>query len=168
MSRKYDGFKLLEFIDEVKLSSFTVSEVTTQLLDKKPTQFNCPKNTRQFVHRRLKRLSFEGKVETVSLSNSKAFVYKVVSHANQIDDGNDDKGQELGKAIQSTLLEKIRECKTEMLTCIGEAEALNEWSLLVPELPSDLKERYQATKERTAILLGKVNVFESLLNKYRG
>ena len=55
-----------------------------------------------------------------------------------------------------------------MLNCIGEAEAMKEWSKIEIDLPEEMRNRYRLAREKSAILLGKLSTFESLLEHYQG
>ena len=77
MPKKYDHFELLQFLEELKLPTFTVTEITNQLMLRKHLKFEHKKNARQFVYRRLKDLCVTGEIKRMSSPKDKAITYSL-------------------------------------------------------------------------------------------
>ena len=107
-------------------------------------------------------------IKTLTTNNQKAIVFGWSDHEKTTNKAQkhpplESKSYEL---IISKLKEKIRSCKAEMLTNIGETEAYTEWVNEMPELADDIKSQYQQTREQAKVMLGKVKGFERLLAQY--
>ncbi|MFZ8200455.1 hypothetical protein [Alteromonas portus] len=172
MPNKYDHFELLQLLEELKLPTFTVTEITNLLMLRKHFALENKKNARQFVYRRLKELSIAGEIKRISSPKDKAITYSL-NESTQLAKTTDVHSsmsvkKNVSRSLEHALIDKIKECKSDMLNCIGEAEAMKEWSKIEIDLPEEMRNRYRLAREKSAILLGKLSTFESLLEHYQG
>ena len=169
--KRYD-IDIYQLLRSTQCETFTVGDVTKYVLRDYPDVFDKTKNAIQFVYRNLKRYEKEGKIHARPGDSGKAIVFQwpddyqeIAVEASQPDSH---KLNDIScNSIISTLQEKIRLCKAEMLTSIGETEAYSEWVEEMPELANDVKSRYQNSREQAKLMLGKVKGFEQLLAEYQ-
>ncbi|WP_371192953.1 hypothetical protein [Glaciecola sp. SC05] len=168
MPKKQYDIDILAFIRSLSLETFTVTDITRHLLEVYVKMFDKKKNATQFVYRHLKFLEKQGIIKTLTINNQKAIVFCWSVQGEDINDLQkrthlENKSHE---SIINKLQEKIRLCKAEMLTNIGETEAYSEWVNEMPELVDDVKSHYQQTRDQAKVMLGKVKGFERLLAQY--
>lgn len=169
--KRYD-IDIYQLLRNTQCKTFTVRDVTKHLLRDYPDVFDKTENAIQFVYRNLKRYEKEGKISARPGGSGKMIVFQwpedyqaILVDASQ---PGSRKLNDIGcNSIISALQEKIRFCKAEMLTSIGETEAYSEWIEEMPELANDVKSRYQNSREQAKLMLGKVKGFEYLLAEYR-
>lgn len=148
-------------------TTFSVAELTQAYMAEPGDVHTSKKAARQFVYRNMTRLLKNGTLEQVrngrrwpSYQLSTAVVSKAASSVPPTT-------TVVPKAIAGERFEKLRERlnlhKVEMLTAMGEAEEYNSICVELPEMRSEVQERYNQARDRCSKLLGKVKALESLL-----
>lgn len=169
MPKKQYDIDFYGFMRSLGLRSFTVTDVTSHLLERYSKEFDKKKNAVQFVYRHLKRLSKEGVISAIHGESGKAIVFRWGSESKEdskVLQLNEYDRNKVNDTIVSKLQEKIRRYKTEMLMSMGETEAYSEWVQEMPDFAEHVKPHYQNTREQAKLLLGKVKGFERLLAEY--
>ncbi len=169
MPKKQYDIDMLTFLYSLSLETFTVSDVTRQLLLAYTKTFKKKKDATQFVYRQLKNFEKQKLVQRLSRDGQKAITFCLSEQIRSVD-----KGQKCLQAestnyqeIVVKLQKKIRRCKVELFTNFGETEAYSEWIAEMPTLEKDVEKYYQNTREQAQLMLGKIKGFERLLEQYQ-
>jgi len=169
MPKKRYDIDILEFLYSLSLEVFTVTDVTRHLLKVHTDTFAKKKDATQFAYRNLKLLEAQGVIKTLNKEDRKGIVF---GWSNQTESAvqkqkllHIEDSEHL--AIVEKLQSKIRQCKAQMFTSLGETEAYSEWVAEMPRLAEDIEAHDQHAREQTKLMLGKMQGFERLLAQYQ-
>lgn len=175
MPNKRVDFDVLAFITSLNATPFTISD----LLDAYQASSNCQhdnqKASRQFLYRNLRKYENQGLVTSHASKESKALLYslskKPISGA-LTESAENESGSQLPVRSSQDMCERIRaklkRHKLSLLKSIGETEAYKEWAEEMPSERHEIQAQYNAARDESSKLLGKVNAYESLLVMYQG
>lgn len=175
MPIKRVDFEVLPFITSLNTTRFTISDLLDAYLASPNCQHDNQKASRQFLYRNLRKYENQGLVISHASKKSKALLYslsnKPVEGALTENSENESSSQLpvlSSKDICERIRAKLKRHKLSLLKSIGEAEAFREWAEELPSERHKIQAQYNAARDESSKLLGKVNAYESLLVMYQG
>ncbi|MCG8316933.1 MAG: hypothetical protein MI976_27265 [Pseudomonadales bacterium] len=157
---------LLDALRTFASKEFTVAELTQAYLSAPGCKHQTHKPARQFVYRNMLRMMSRGLLEKIE-SNSRWPTYKTTSSF-EVDFGQrlDAPRVVSAKSPQDEIKERLAKYKSDMLCAVGETEEYSDICNDIPSLREETQELYNESRERGAILLGKIKALEELLGRY--
>ena len=164
--------EFLAALEQLKLETFTVHELTEIYLNAFPREHSSHKSARQFVYRNMQRMMKAGLMARNAIDGGwpKYSLTSSVKHE-LIEPPSLEVEQSTKEDIPSSfntqsilqLKERLHRHRSDMLSAIGEAEEYDELCLAHPNLKGEAQSLYNKARERSALLLGKVKALETLL-----
>jgi hypothetical protein len=170
MPIKRVDFDVLAFIVSLNKKQFTISCLDEAYLASPNCQHNSPRSSRQFLYRSIIKYEKLGLLRCLPSTGSKAHQYELIDTGDTYEKKETVTTTPLDPTLEITarIRDKIKKYKLDLLKAIGETEAYKEWAEEMPTLRGDVQTQYNSARDESAKLLGKVNAYESLLEKYQG
>jgi hypothetical protein len=168
---------LLHILQNMSVTPFTVGQLTDNYLKHPDCEHTAKPSARQYVYRKMIRMMELGQM--IKLSNSQrrpryqlTSMFLGVGCATSIEEIQTAKVQQPHSSPvnshETTLKEKLSECKSEMLSALGESDEYSSLCNEHPELRERAQSLYNEARERSAMLLGKMKALENMLSLYAG
>ena len=175
MPIKRVDFDVLAFITSFNNTPFTISDLLDAYLALPDCQHDNLKASRQYLYRNLRKYENEGLVMSHASKESKALLYSLSNKPiaeSVIENTENENGSLVPERSTQDMSDRIRaklkRHKLSLLKSIGETEAYKEWAEEMPSERHEIQAQYNAAKDESSKLLGKVNAYESLLVMYQG